>query len=218
MEIKKTIALCTNINVPNDELISDRSQTPENLVRAPQKYKKLTQWRILFYFLKFYFFDYPGFPFKDRTEERKNPNDKKDTKTNYQLSVTLFNQRLTIPIFNETKNFVSKDEIEVNSAKIFYFFSSESSNVKQILQNEEIDFRIILHNKWNEPLALCKASCFSCYDDGVKEKLLTSKVILNFFSDYIKHFKCQLYLGRKNDGLVNTESLQMFFYKFPKLI
>lgn len=46
MEIQKTIPLYTNINVPNNESISDRNQTPSNLVRAPQKYKKLTQWRI----------------------------------------------------------------------------------------------------------------------------------------------------------------------------
>lgn len=218
MEIQKTIALCTNINVPNDELITNYNQSPENLVRAPQKYKKLTQWRILFYFLKFYFFDYLAFPFKDGTEDKTGLNDKKDTKTNYKLAITLFNQRLIIPIFTETKHFISKDEVEVNSAKMFYFFSSESSNVKQILKNEEVDFRIILNNKWNEPLALCKTLCFSCYDDGVKEKPITSKIVLNFFSDYIKHFKCQLYLGLKNDGLVTTESLQLFCYKLPNPI
>ena len=47
---------------------------------------------------------------------------------------------------------------------------------------------------------------------------MTTKKILNFFSDYIKHFKCQMYLGLKNDGIVQTENLQMYCHKLPNPI
>ena len=103
-------------------------------------------------------------------------------------------------------------------SKIFYFFSSDTSNVKQILRNEEVDFRIVLNNKYNEPLAQCKTACFNNYEDSFKDKPMTTKKILNFFSDYIKNFKCQVYLGLKNDGLVQTENLQMYCYKLPNPI
>ena len=56
------------------------------------------------------------------------------------------------------------------------------------------------------------------YEDNVKEKPMTSRTVLNFFSDYIKHFKCQVHIGLKNDGLVQTENLQMYCYKLPNPI
>ena len=220
MEIQKTIALCNNIEVPNDELLNNTSQSPEGLVRAPQKFKQLLQWRIMFYFLKFYFFDYSKFPFEDGSNvpETATPNEKKKAKTNYKLYITLFNQKIAIPLFTEMKQFISNDEVEINSSKIFYFFSTENSNIKQILRNEEVDFRIVLNDKWNEPLATCKTTVFSMYEDNVKEKPMTSRTVLNFFSDFIKHFKCQVYIGLKNDGLVQTENLQMYCYKLPNPI
>lgn len=220
MEIQKTIALCSNIEVPNDELLNNTSQSPEGLVRAPQKFNQLLQWRIMFYFMKFYFFDYSKFPFEDGSDvpENATPSEKKKAKTNYKLYITLFNQKIAIPIFTEMKQFLSKDEVEINSSKIFYFFSTENSNIKQILRNEEVDFRIVLNDKWNEPLASCKTTCFSCYEDNVKEKPMTSRTVLNFFSDYIKHFKCQVFIGLKNDGMVQTENLQMYCYKLPNPI
>lgn len=217
MEIQKTIALCSNIEIQNEELLSNTVQSPSNLVRAPQKYKKLNQWRIIFYFLKFYNFDYLKFPFNGKPN-KKTYSDKYEAETNYTLSITLFNQKLAIPILTEEKHFVTEEEVDINKAKMFYFFTSENSTLKQIMRNEEIEFKLILNEKWNEPLAQCKTTLFSCYDDNVKERPLTSKTILNFFSDYIKHFKCQVYFGLKNDGIVSTESLQMYCYKLPNPI
>ena len=220
MEMQRTIALCNNIEVQNEETLSEGSKIPEGLVKAPQKYKTLTQWRIMFYFLKFYFMDYKEFPFEDGSQLKENatPQEKKKGKTNYKLYISIFNQKVGIPIFTEMKQFISEDEVELNTSKIFYFFSSDTSNVKQILRNEEVDFRIVLNNKYNEPLAQCKTACFNNYEDSFKDKPMTTKKILNFFSDYIKNFKCQVYLGLKNDGLVQTENLQMYCYKLPNPI
>ena len=220
MEIQKTIALCSNIDVPNDELLTDTNQEPEGLVRAPQKFKTLVQWRIMFYFVKFYIVNFSKFPFDDGSDVPLNatPAEKRNAKTNYKLYITLFNQKLSIPIFTEMKQFLTKDEVEINASKVFYFFSTETSNIKQILRNEEVDFRIVLNDKWNEPLASCKTTCFSCYEENVKEKPMTSRIVLNFFSEYIKHFKCQAFIGLKNDGPVQTENLNMFCYKLPNPI
>ena len=220
MEMQKTIALCNNIDVQNEETLNDNNQTPEGLVRAPQKYKQLNQWRIMFYFLKFYFMNYQKFPFEDGSQLPSNatPQEKKKGKTNYKLYITIFNQKIGIPIFTEMKQFISKDEVELNTSKIFYFFTTENSNIKQILKNEEVNFRIVLNDKYNEPLAECRTACFNNYEESFKEKPMTTKKILNFFSDYIKHFKCQVYLGLKNDGIVQTENLQMYCYKLPNPI
>ena len=220
MEMQRTIALCNNIEIQNEETLNEGSKIPEGLVKAPQKYKTLTQWRIMFYFLKFYFMDYKEFPFEDGSQLKENatPQEKKKGKTNYKLYISIFNQKIGIPIFTEMKQFISKDEVELNTSKIFYFFSSDTSNVKQILRNEEVEFRLVLNNKYNEPLAQCKTTCFNNYEDSFKDKPMTTKKILNFFSDYIKQFKCQMYLGLKNDGIVQTENLQMYCYKLPNPI
>ena len=220
MEMQKTIALCNNIDVQNEETLNDNNQTPEGLVRAPQKYKQLNQWRIMFYFLKFYFMDYQKFPFEDGSQlpENATPQEKNKGKTNYKLYITIFNQKIGIPIFTEMKQFISENEVELNTSKIFYFFTTENSNIKQILKNEEVNFRIVLNDKYNEPLAECRTACFNNYEESFKEKPMTTKKILNFFSDYIKHFKCQVYLGLKNDGIVQTENLQMYCYKLPNPI
>ena len=79
MEMQKTIALINNIDVQNEETLNDNNQIPEGLVRAPQKYKQLNQWRIMFYFLKFYFMDYQKFPFEDGSQlpENATPQEKK---------------------------------------------------------------------------------------------------------------------------------------------
>ena len=220
MEMQKTIALCNNIDVQNEETLNDNNQTPEGLVRAPQKYKQLNQWRIMFYFLKFYFMDYQKFPFEDGSQlpENATPQEKNKGKTNYKLYITIFNQKIGIPIFTEMKQFISENEVELNTSKIFYFFTTENSNIKQILKNEEVNFRIVLNDKYSEPLAECRTCCFNNYEESFKEKPMTTKKILNFFSDYIKHFKCQVYLGLKNDGMVQTENLQMYCYKLPNPI
>ena len=220
MEMQMTIALCNNIEVQSEDTLIEGNTEPEGLVRAPQKYKNLNQWRIMFYFVKFYFMDYKKFPFEDGSQLPKDatPQEKKKGKTNYTLYITIFNQKISIPIFTEMKQFISYDEIELNTSKIFYFFTTENSNIKQILRNEEINFRIVLNDKYNEPLAECRTCCFNNYEDNFKTKPMTTKKILNFFSDYIKHFKCQMYLGLKNDGIVPTENLQMYCYKLPNPI
>ena len=220
MEMQRTIALCNNIEIQSEETLNEGNNIPEGLVKAPQKYKTLTQWRIMFYFLKFYFMDYEKFPFEDGSQlpENATPQEKKKGKTNYKLYISIFNQKIGIPIFTEMKQFLSPNEVELNCSKIFYFFSSETSAVKQILKNEEVDFRIVLNDKYNEPLAQCKTTCFNNYEDSFKDKPMTTKKILNFFSDYIKHFKCQMYLGLKNDGIVQTENLQMYCHKLPNPI
>ena len=142
----------------------------------------------------------------------------REGKTYYKLFITIFNQKIGIPIFSEIKQFINKSEVELNTSKIFYFFTSETSSIKQILKNEEVDFRIVLNDKYNEPLAQCKTTIFNNYEDGFKNKPMTAKKILNFFSDYIKHFKCQLFVGLKNDGIVQTENLPMYCYKLPNPI
>ena len=220
MEMEKTIALCNNIDVPNEETLNEKDKTPEGLVKAPQKFKTLNQWRIMFYFLKFYFMDYQKFPFEDGSQlpDNATPQEKKKGKTNYKLFITIFNQKISIPIFSEMKQFTHSDEVELNRSKIFYFFSSENSSLKQILRNEEVDFRIVLNDKFNEPLAVCKTKCLSNYEESFKEKPMTTKKILNFFSDYIKYFKCQMYIGLKNDGPVQTENRQMYCYNLPNPI
>ena len=220
MEMQRTIALCNNIEIQSEETLNEGNKIPEGLVKAPQKYKTLTQWRIMFYFLKFYFMDYEKFPFEDGSQlpDNATPQERKKGKTNYKLYISIFNQKIGIPIFTEMKQFLSATEVELNTSKIFYFFSSETSAVKQILRNEEVDFRIVLNDKYNEPLAQCKTTCFNNYEDSFKDKPMTTKKILNFFSDYIKHFKCQMYLGLKNDGIVQTENLQMYCHKLPNPI
>ena len=220
MEMQKTIALCNNIEIQNEETLNERNKIPEGLVKAPQNYKTLNQWRIMFFFIKFYFMDYENFPFEDGSQlpDNATPQEKKKGKTNYKLYISIFNQKIGIPIFTEMKQFLSSNEIELNTSKIFYFFSSETSAVKQILRSEEVDFRIVLNDKYNEPLAQCKTSCFNNYEDSYKTKPMTARKILNFFSDYIKNFKCQMYLGLINDGIVQTENLPMYCHKLPNPI
>ena len=220
MEMQRTIALCNNIEDQNEDAFNEQNTTPEGLVKAPQKYKCLNQWRIMFYFLKFYFMDYGKFPFEDGSQlpDNATPQERREGKTYYKLFITIFNQKIGIPIFSEIKQFINKSEVELNTSKIFYFFTSETSSIKQILKNEEVDFRIVLNDKYNEPLAQCKTTIFNNYEDGFKNKPMTAKKILNFFSDYIKHFKCQLFVGLKNDGIVQTENLPMYCYKLPNPI
>ena len=93
MEMQRTIALCNNIEIQNEETLNEGSKIPEGLVKAPQKYKTLTQWRIMFYFLKFYFMDYKEFPFEDGSQLKENatPQEKKKGKTNYKLYISIFN-------------------------------------------------------------------------------------------------------------------------------
>ena len=68
MEIQRTIALCNHIPIPMDEMMSTANNNPEGLVRSPSVINKVCQWRIMFYFVKFYNFDYSSLPFADGTQ------------------------------------------------------------------------------------------------------------------------------------------------------
>ena len=50
-------------------------------------------------------------------------------KTNYKLYISIFNQKIGIPIFTDMKQFINQSEVEFNTSKIFYFFSSGNSSV-----------------------------------------------------------------------------------------
>jgi hypothetical protein len=201
MEIQKTIALCNNIDVQSEEELALRKKSPSNLMKVPNNFKTLSQWRVLFYFVRFYMFDWKKFKF--------------DEKTNYKLYIKIFDQLVGIPIFAEMKKFISSDEVEINLSKIFYFFSNEYTNLKQILKNEEIDFRIVINDDWRNPIAQCQTMCLSFYDEGIKGKPMRVKNTLNFFSSEVKHFKCQAYIGLNNDGDVLVENFHLYGYKFP---
>jgi hypothetical protein len=54
MEIQKTIAICNNIPVQSEEDLLKKKKIPENVIKIPQKLKVANQWRILFYFVRFY--------------------------------------------------------------------------------------------------------------------------------------------------------------------
>jgi len=81
-------------------------------------------------------------------------------------------------------------EVELNLAKMFYFFSDNNSNIKQILKNEVVDFRIVINDDWHNPLAQCQTSCFATFD--LESKNVRIKTTLNFFSPQITRFKCQV--------------------------
>ena len=61
----------------------------------------------------------------------------------YKLGIKFFEQTITIPIFEKmtsNKAAMSKNEVELNLAKVFYFFTNETSNLKQILKNEIVRY------------------------------------------------------------------------------
>ena len=55
-------------------------------------------------------------------------------------------QKVSIPIFDDSRKFISPSEINLNILKIFYFFTSDNYNLKLSLKNEIIDFRIIIND------------------------------------------------------------------------
>ena len=175
----------------------------------------------MFYFVKFYNFDYSSFPFADGSQVPNNasPEEKKKGRTNYKLCISLFKQKISLPIFTEMKQFIKEDEVELNTSKIFYFFSpADKPSIKQIMRNEEVDFKIILNDKMNDPIASCTTKCFSYFEDNVKYEPMTSKTVLNFFSDYVPHFKCQVYIGIKCDNEIQSDQLPLFCYGLPNPI
>lgn len=139
-----------------------------------------------------------------------------DEKTNYKLVIRLFNQKFSIPIFNDLDKFHSKDEVELNLSKIFYFFTNKGSNLKQILKNEEVDFRIVLNDDLNNPIAQCQTNCLSFFD--TETKTVRVKNTLNFFSNTLKFFKCQVYIGLTKDGKILSENIPLYSYKLTNSI
>jgi hypothetical protein len=202
-EIQKTIALCSNIPLPSEEDITKKKKN-DNSIKIPQRIKNLNQWRVLFYFIRIQGLEIEKLPFN------------KDT--NYKLCIKLMDQKFSIPIFNEVKKFINMQEIMLNFVKIFYFFTNENSNLKQLLKNEDVDFRILINDDWNSPLAQCNTNSLSFFDPELKT--IRVKNTLNFFSqkDNINYFSCQLYIGITNDGMVHSENLNMYSYKMTKTI
>ena len=66
--------------------------------------------------------DYSKFPFEDGSQlpDNATPQEKRNAKTNYKLYISIFNQKIGIPIFTEMKQFINQSEVELNASKIFY--------------------------------------------------------------------------------------------------
>lgn len=161
------------------------------------KIGKLSQFRILFYFIRVYNIDVGNVEFNSSTE--------------YKLYIKVFDEKFSIPIFEDKKKIISKEEIELNFAKIFYFFSSEVSSLKSILKNEVVDFRIVKNDNYDQPFAQCQTQCFFFFENDTKTFRI--KNIFNFFSDEINFFKMQIYIGLTNDGDVSTNKMVLYNYK-----
>ncbi len=90
-------------------------------------------------------------------------------KRNFKLYIKLFDQKIGFQIFDEVDKFKSSDEVEINLSKIFYFFTqklnpSSNQSLKQFFKNEEVDFRIVIDDDWNNPLAQCQTMCLSFFE------------------------------------------------------
>lgn len=132
---------------------------------------------------------------------------------NYKLYIKLFDQKFGIPIFTDIEKFKAQDEIEINLSKIFYFFTLDNSTLKQILKNEEVDFRIVINDDWANPLAQCVTTCLSFYENESATKTARVKNTLNFFSNELKYFKCQVYVGLNNDGEIQSKEMPFYPHK-----
>ena len=134
--------------------------------------------------------------------------------TNYKLYIKLFDQKFGIPILNDLEKFTKIDEVEINVSKIFYFFINDISNLKNILKKEQVDFRLVLNDNWDNPIAQCQTSCLAFFDnETVVKSTVTVKKILNFFLTDAKFFKCQVYIGLNNDLEIPSENLPLYNYK-----
>lgn len=60
-------------------------------------------------------------------------------------------------------------------------------------------------------MAQCQTACLASFDSETKTVVI--KNTLNFFSDEIKFFKCQAYIGLTNDGQVVAENINLYNYK-----
>ncbi len=134
------------------------------------------------------------------------------------MYIKLFDQKYGIPIFTDINKFKSTDEVEINLSKIFYFFTRENSNLKQVLKNEEVDFRVVINDDWHSPLAQCVTTCLAFYENENSSKTARVKNTLNFFSSQMKYFKCQVYVGLNYDGPIYTNDMPFYDYKFSEII
>ncbi len=139
-----------------------------------------------------------------------------DETKNYKLYIKLFDQKIGIPILEDLEKFISSDEVELNLSKIFYFFTNEFTNLKQFLKNEEVDFRIVINDDWSNPVAQCQTNCLSFFDP--ETTTVCVKNTLNFFSNELKYFKCQVYIGLTNDGNILSENLPFYGYKLSNSV
>ncbi len=134
--------------------------------------------------------------------------------TNYKLYIKLFDQKFGIPILNDIEKFTKIDEVEINISKIFYFFTNDTSNLKNILKKEQVDFRLVLNDNWDNPVAQCQTSCLGFFDNELLLKsTVTVKKTLNFFLTDAKYFKCQVNIGLNNDLEIPSENLPLYNYK-----
>lgn len=202
-EIQKTIAVCMNIDPSNEEDGKCPKGQPgmidrDQMVKVYQKFGTLTQFRIMFYFSRLY-----------QIQLGKLNLDEKQT---YKMFIKLFDHKVSVKIFENLDKFKSKDEVELNFSKMFYFFSNDLNGLKQLLKNETIDFRIVANDDWDSPIAQCQAQCLSFFDTNTST--FRVKNIFNFFSNEIKHFKCQTYIGLTNDGSIYSDKLVLYNYRF----
>lgn len=210
-ELQRTIALSMNIQTTSNDkdtrfdnilfakkpkIITDLGRNDESN-RVKYKIQSLTQFRILFYFIRIYNLDVSTVEF--------------NADTNYKLFIKVFDQKFSIPILEDKKKIISKEEIELNFAKIFYFFSSDVNVLKSILKNEVVDFRIVKNDNYDEPFAQCQTQCFFFFEN--ETKTFRIKNIFNFFSDEIPFFKMQIYIGLTNDGDINTKKTILYNYR-----
>ena len=139
---------------------------------------------------------------------------------NFKLYIKLFDQKVGFQIFDTVDKFKSSNEVEINLSKIFYFFTSnlpnDNQSLKNFFKNEEVDFRIVIDDDWNNPLAQCQTMCLSFFDP--ESDTLRVKNTLNFFSSEMKHFKCQVYIGLKNDNQVVSNDMNFYNYDPQSLI
>lgn len=90
---------------------------------------------------------------------------------------------------------------------MFYFFSDSNSNIKQVLKNEVVDFRITANDEWSDPIAQCQTTAFSSFD--LENKNVRIKTTLNFFLP-----KREVDAGQeKGKGNAETNNPRFNFFK-----
>jgi len=121
-------------------------------------------------------------------------------KNKYSLYITFLDKFFSIPILNEPRKILNKEEIEINMSKIYYFFTNSNNQnncskkeLKKILTTETIDIRFVLNDDFNNPISSCQTILLN-YLDFDDDKSIICKKTLNFFSSdkRIKYFICHV--------------------------